>query len=258
MLLTGRAVVAACSRRCSRCARSASTERSRIPVRGALQAAVRRPARHAPRLLDDDRITRELAAFPLIRSYTTETVPPGTLAVRIVERQPIGVVESGRRASTRRSAPESSSSRRRAPRGRRRSSSWSRAAIGDKLFLSMTDVLLALPPEMLTRRRRDRGDDEGRRDARPAVGSNQRVVWGSSGTRAAEGDRARLAPARSTAAPARGEYDVSAGPAARCSGADLHDAAGFLATRGEAPRPRGGGTYRGVRNRLARNTLNLN
>lgn len=45
-------------------------------------------------LVDYSRITRELSAFPLIRSYVTETVPPDTVRVRIVERQPIGVVQS--------------------------------------------------------------------------------------------------------------------------------------------------------------------
>jgi cell division protein FtsQ len=41
-------------------------------------------------LVDYERITTELAAFPLIRSYVTETIPPDTLVIHIVERQPIG------------------------------------------------------------------------------------------------------------------------------------------------------------------------
>ena len=45
-------------------------------------------------LLDHSRITRELSAFPLIRSYVTATVPPDTVRVQIVERQPIGVVQA--------------------------------------------------------------------------------------------------------------------------------------------------------------------
>jgi cell division protein FtsQ len=43
-------------------------------------------------LVDFTRLTSELGAFPLIRSYGTETVPPDTLIIRIVERQPVGVV----------------------------------------------------------------------------------------------------------------------------------------------------------------------
>lgn len=47
-------------------------------------------------LIDFSRMTRELAAFPLIRSYVTQTIPPGTLIIHIVERQPVGaIVRSG-------------------------------------------------------------------------------------------------------------------------------------------------------------------
>lgn len=35
-----------------------------------------------------------LSGFPLIETYATETIPPGTLVVRIVERTPVGVIES--------------------------------------------------------------------------------------------------------------------------------------------------------------------
>jgi cell division protein FtsQ len=46
-------------------------------------------------LLDQAEISSDLAGFPLIRSYTLESHPPDTLVVRIVERQPIGVVRQG-------------------------------------------------------------------------------------------------------------------------------------------------------------------
>lgn len=46
-------------------------------------------------LIDFSRITSELAAFPLIRSYVTETVPPDTLLIHVVERQPVGQILSG-------------------------------------------------------------------------------------------------------------------------------------------------------------------
>jgi cell division protein FtsQ len=46
-------------------------------------------------LLDYGRITRRLAAIPLIRSYVTETVPPDTLLIHVVERQPVGQVRAG-------------------------------------------------------------------------------------------------------------------------------------------------------------------
>lgn len=46
-------------------------------------------------LLDFDRITRELATFTLIRSYVTETVPPDTLVIHIVEREPLALIARG-------------------------------------------------------------------------------------------------------------------------------------------------------------------
>jgi len=46
-------------------------------------------------LLDLARLENELATFPLIRSFVTETVPPNTLVIHIVEREPVGVVANG-------------------------------------------------------------------------------------------------------------------------------------------------------------------
>lgn len=46
-------------------------------------------------LVDFDRITRELGSFPLIRSYVTETIPPSTLVIHVVEREAVGVVKDG-------------------------------------------------------------------------------------------------------------------------------------------------------------------
>jgi cell division protein FtsQ len=46
-------------------------------------------------LLDQGKIRKDLERFTLIRSYVTQVVPPNTLVIRIVERQPIAVVASG-------------------------------------------------------------------------------------------------------------------------------------------------------------------
>ena len=43
-------------------------------------------------LIDQGRIDDTLQGFPLIRSYSIETVPPGTIIVHLVERSPIVVV----------------------------------------------------------------------------------------------------------------------------------------------------------------------
>lgn len=45
-------------------------------------------------LITTDEVRGALSEFPLIETYSTETVPPGTLVVRIVERTPVGVVET--------------------------------------------------------------------------------------------------------------------------------------------------------------------
>jgi cell division protein FtsQ len=46
-------------------------------------------------LIDFGEITRKLGALPLIQSYTTETVPPNTLVIRVTEREPVAVMASG-------------------------------------------------------------------------------------------------------------------------------------------------------------------
>jgi cell division protein FtsQ len=46
-------------------------------------------------LIATDEVRRTLSDFPLIETYSTETVPPGTLVVRVVERTPVGIVQTG-------------------------------------------------------------------------------------------------------------------------------------------------------------------
>jgi len=45
-------------------------------------------------LIDFGAIKKDLSKFALIRSYSTETHPPGTLVVRIVERRPVGLLQT--------------------------------------------------------------------------------------------------------------------------------------------------------------------
>jgi cell division protein FtsQ len=44
-------------------------------------------------LIDYSAVRRQLAKFPLIRSYSTEADPPGTLVVRVVERVPLALLK---------------------------------------------------------------------------------------------------------------------------------------------------------------------
>ena len=46
-------------------------------------------------LIDGAEVHDALSRFPLIETYATETIPPGTLVVRIVERTPVGVIDTG-------------------------------------------------------------------------------------------------------------------------------------------------------------------
>lgn len=128
-------------------------------------------------LLDSDRITRDLARFPLIRSYVTETVPPDTLVIHIVERAPVGSIKTG---SVYRVVD---------PAGVELSRSPDRvpgvpvidiagAGLDSAAFASVVEVMLALP-----------GDLAGQVDTISArtkddvtlsmSGTNQTVVWGS-------------------------------------------------------------------------------
>lgn len=46
-------------------------------------------------LIDGAEVHEALSRFPLIETYATETIPPGTMVVRIVERTPVGVIDTG-------------------------------------------------------------------------------------------------------------------------------------------------------------------
>jgi cell division protein FtsQ len=46
-------------------------------------------------LVDYGAIQRDLAQFPLVESYSIEARPPSTLGVRIVERRPVALVQTG-------------------------------------------------------------------------------------------------------------------------------------------------------------------
>jgi len=158
-------------------------------------------------LLDNDRIRRELGEFTLIRSYATELVPPGTIVIHIVERSPLGVVETAAGFDVVDAAGVVLESPADRPAGMPVLAVGSEGTAGTG-FASMTEVLLALPPEVLaqvdsiTARTRD--------DVTLTLtGSGQRVVWGS----ATDSDRkaailAALLARFASSGP--GEYDVSA------------------------------------------------
>jgi cell division protein FtsQ len=158
-------------------------------------------------LLDDAQIRDDLAGFALIQSFSTEVVPPQTLVVRLVERQPIGAVSRGAGWDLVDAAGvvvESSAER---PAGI--PSILVDTADPDALpFRSVAAVLLALPPELLARVNEISATT--RDDVTFTIaGAGHRVIWGS-GERSQYKSRVLEAAIGATDQNVAWEYDVSA------------------------------------------------
>jgi len=158
-------------------------------------------------LVDLNRLTDELAAFPLIRSYTTQSVPPHTLVVTIVERQPVGLVADGSQFAVVDPAGiviESVATR---TEGLPVIAAGD-ASIGNPAFASAIEVLLALPPELLAQV--DVIAATTKDDVTFVLaGDIQSVTWGS--VDRSEFKARVLATLLTTQAPtARVEFDISA------------------------------------------------
>lgn len=149
---------------------------SRIPT-AELQAAVDGQLGTPLALVDFSQITTELSDFSLIRSYVTETVPPDTLVVHIVERQPIGAISVGGAYSL---VDPAGVEIERSPEPVAGIPIINVGSEGSNsaAFASVVEVMLALPPalasqvETITARTKD--------DVTlTLIGANQQVVWGS-------------------------------------------------------------------------------
>ncbi|OYX55304.1 MAG: hypothetical protein B7Y93_04885 [Micrococcales bacterium 32-70-13] len=158
-------------------------------------------------LLDEGGIRDDLAAFPLIRSYSTEVIPPHTLVVRIVERAPVGAIERGAVVDLVDAAGvvvETSAER---PAG----IPLIAAASADRdslAFRSVTAVLSALPDAL--RGQVDVISASTRDDVTfTMTGAGHRVVWGSA-ERSDFKARVLAAAIAATTQGAAWEYDVSA------------------------------------------------
>ena len=157
-------------------------------------------------LLDHGRIDATLQGFPLIRSYSIETVPPGTIIVHLVEREPIVVV--ARDAGFGLVDPAGillGESAERLPgvplivdRG---------AAIPNPAFDAAVEVLLAMPVDL--RSQVDTITATTRDDVTMTlVGAQQSVRWGSADD--SERKAALLAALRGIHGLTPGTFDVSA------------------------------------------------
>jgi cell division protein FtsQ len=158
-------------------------------------------------LLDEGAIRDDLGAFPLIRSFSTEVVPPHTLVVRIVERAPIGAVERGAVVDLVDAAGvvvETSAER---PPGIPLIAPGSTDA-ESVAFQSVAEVLSALPAEL--RAQVDVISASTRDDVTfTMTGIGHRVIWGSA-ERSAFKARVLAAAIVATGQGAPSEYDVSA------------------------------------------------
>ena len=129
-------------------------------------------------LLDNQRIVSELSDFALIRSFVTETVPPGTLVIHIVEREPVAVVAAGERFALIDPAGVVVRTMTERPDELPLITVDGEASAGNTAFDSVVEVLLALPDDLLAR------VDSVTASTKDDVtfefrGKGQTVVWGS-------------------------------------------------------------------------------
>lgn len=158
-------------------------------------------------LVNFDEITEKLALFPLIRSYTTESVPPHTLVVTIVERQPIGMVDNGSDYAVVDPAGVVIESASDLVPGIPVIDAG-QPTITNPAFASAIEVLLALPAELLGRVGSISATTKD--DVTFVMADDiQSVIWGSA-DRSAFKARVLAALVATESATARLEFDVSA------------------------------------------------
>lgn len=129
-------------------------------------------------LLDNQRIVTELSEFALIRSFVTETVPPGTLVIHIVEREPVAVVAAGERFALIDPAGVVVRTLAERPDDLPLIDVDGEATAGNTAFDSIVEVLLALPDDLLARVNSVTASTKD--DVTFTFrGKGQKVVWGS-------------------------------------------------------------------------------
>jgi cell division protein FtsQ len=159
-------------------------------------------------LLDQDAIDRDLDAFPMIRSYVLESRLPDTLVVRVVERTPVGTVQTSSGFElVDASGVTVQTTDARAP-GFPLIAVPSGAAVADRGavgFTAAASVLAALPAELLSQV--DSITATSVDDVTLELTAGERVVWGSAADSVTKAEHltALLAQHPTTVT----EYDVS-------------------------------------------------
>lgn len=156
-------------------------------------------------LVDQAKIGRELAAFSLIRSYQLQFAPPDTLEIRVTERTPVVALQTKSGYETLDPAGvvvETSANR---PAGLPLASLQADQHPGDANFVAMSEVLLALPSELLAQV--DSASAPSADSVQFTIGGTKRVVWGSADDSALKVRVLTLLLGANGAK--RGSYDVS-------------------------------------------------
>ncbi|HMM81579.1 MAG TPA: FtsQ-type POTRA domain-containing protein [Terrimesophilobacter sp.] len=158
-------------------------------------------------LFNYDTLRSQLDAFPLIRSFVTEVVPPSTLIVHIVERSPVGAVASANGFAIVDPAGVILNTTARRADGVPLIDVGN-AGTDSPAFSAVVDVLLSLPESV--RSRVDVATATSKDDVQLVLrDGGQRVVWGSA-ERSALKARVLQELIAVQGATARVEYDVSA------------------------------------------------
>ncbi|CAN5332277.1 hypothetical protein BH11ACT3_BH11ACT3_17710 [soil metagenome] len=159
-------------------------------------------------LLDETQLRKDLAQFTLIRSYSTEVVPPGTLLIHIVERAPIGIIQSADGFRLVDPAGVVIDTVPQRPTGFPLIQLDDGDDVSSPGFASMAQVLLALPATVLAQV--DTISARTRDDVTLTLAvSGQRVVWGSA-ERSEEKAQDLAVLLAQHSGDGAGEYNVSA------------------------------------------------
>ena len=128
-------------------------------------------------LVDFGQIRTQLGTFPLIRSYVTETIPPGTIVIHVVVRTPVATVKTG--ATYRQIDPAGVQVSTSSKRGKLPLLSVPDQATNGPAFRSAVQVLLTMPASMLKKVTKVSATttDDVRLTLR---GGGPQIVWGAS------------------------------------------------------------------------------
>jgi cell division protein FtsQ len=127
-------------------------------------------------LVDESAVKAALVAFPLVESYTLEARPPHELVVRIVERTPIGVIETRAGETVVDAAGVALSTSTEAPDGL--PVIEIRGGVGSDAFVAAGQVMHSLPEKIRVHVTKVTASTPN--DVTLTLGkTNTRIVWGS-------------------------------------------------------------------------------